>query len=61
MYEDVERPMTIQEMVQEITEYEIENLSWGDIKTLLVQVYAHQLAALPPERLQERYDAIFNR
>lgn len=56
-----ERPVTITEMVQEITEFEINNLSWADIKTILEHYFAHQLSALPPEALQERYDSVFNR
>jgi hypothetical protein len=56
-----DRPPTIGEMVQEITEYEIENLSWGDIKGILALYYAEKLSSMPPEALQERYDSVFNR
>lgn len=56
-----ERPMTIQEMVLEITEYEVNNMAWSEIRSILDQYYAHTLASMPPEALQERYDCIFNR
>jgi len=56
-----ERPVTIQEMVMEMTEYHINNLSWADIKGILEHVYAQQYAAMPPEALQDAYDGIFNR
>lgn len=62
VYAEVEeRPVTIQEMVMEITDFEINNMSWGDIKGILEQYYAHTLSSLPPEALTERYDNIFNR
>ena len=56
-----DRPLTIQEMIQEITEYEIDNLSWADIRGILEYYYASNLSSMPPEALSERYDSIFNR
>ena len=58
---DYEPPPTVGEMINEITEYEINNLSWAEIKTLLQEYYAGKLSGLPPEALSERYDNIFNR
>jgi len=58
---DIERPLTIQEMVTEMTEYHINHLSWADIQEILEHVYAQRYAAMPPEALQDAYDSIFNR
>jgi len=56
-----ERPPTVGEMILEIVEYEMNNMSWADIKTVLEAYLCERLAAIPPEALSERYDSIFNR
>jgi len=56
-----DRPPTIHEMVDEITEYHINNMSWADIKGILAEYYAYRLSQLPPEALREAYDSLFNR
>jgi hypothetical protein len=58
---DWDRPPTVGEMIQEITEYHVNNLSWADIKSILDEYYARSLASMPPEALQDAYDSIFNR
>ena len=58
---DQERPPTVGEMIEEIAEYEINNMSWAEVKGLLFEYYVGKLSAMPPEALSERYDCIFNR
>ena len=59
--DDYERPPTPEELILDIMEYDINNMSWGDIKTLLEEYYLDKLRSMPLEALESRYDSIFNR
>lgn len=56
-----EPPPSIEEMMHDIIEYQVANMSWGDIRGVLEHYFIEELKRIPPEALQSRYDAIFNR
>ena len=61
MINDYEPPPSYDEMIVDIVEYNINNMSWADIKQTLEEAMTHKFKQYPPEALELMHDSIFNR